>query len=73
MKLVNKGVMLSGMLISSIFFILTAAIFFFVCEVSRVRGRCIIGYCVSMAASFICLSCAQLLRVEGETCNAFGE
>lgn len=62
-----------GMLLSSVFFVLTAAVFYFVFEDCKVRIRCIILYSLCMAGSFIILSIAQLSHVEGETCNALGK
>lgn len=62
-----------GMLLSCIFFFLTAAIFYTVLEECKIRIKCIIIYCLCMAGSFIVLSSAQLYHVEGETCNALGK
>lgn len=65
--------LLLGMLVSSVFFLLTAIIFIVTREESNIRGKCVIAYTLSMAASFICLSLAQIGRVEGDTCNVFGK
>ncbi|XP_017783559.1 PREDICTED: uncharacterized protein LOC108567537 [Nicrophorus vespilloides] len=58
--------------VSAFFLIITSGIFIFIKDARDVRGLNVVGYSITMALSFICLSTAKLIDMNDKFCSGVG-